>query len=65
MSTPRWVLIVRAAELTGYTVNAIEHKVKNGTWTQGRIWRKARDGRIFINIEEVDKWVESTPQAAA
>ncbi len=33
--------------------------------TQGRIWRKARDGRIFINIEEVDKWVESAPQEVA
>lgn len=65
MSTPRWVLIPKAAELLGYSKTAIEHKVKNGTWAQGRIWRKARDGRIFINIEEVDKWVESAPQQAA
>ena len=34
-------------------------------WSQGRMWRKARDGRIFINIEEVDKWVEQSPQEAA
>jgi hypothetical protein len=65
MTTPRWVLIPKAAELYGYSKIAIEHKVKNGTWAQGRIWRKARDGRIFINIEEVDRWVESTPQSAA
>ncbi|QMV65154.1 excisionase [Pseudomonas berkeleyensis] len=65
MSTPRWVLIPKAAELLGYTVNAIEHKVKSGMWSQGRMWRKARDGRIFINIEEVDKWVEQSPQEAA
>lgn len=65
MATPRWVLIVRAAELTGYSENAIRHKVKGGTWAQGRIWMKAKDGRIFINLEEVDRWVESTPQEAA
>lgn len=65
MSAPRWVLIPKAAELLGYSRAAIEHKVKNGTWSQGRIWRKARDRRIFINIEEVDKWVESAPQEAA
>ncbi|EZN58087.1 hypothetical protein AJ75_01993 [Pseudomonas aeruginosa BWH035] len=51
--------------MLGYSRTAIEHKVKNGTWSQGRIWRKARDGRIFINIEEVDKWVEQSPQEAA
>lgn len=65
MSTPRWVLIPKAAEMLGYSVNTIEHKVKNGMWSQGRMWRKARDGRIFINIEEVDKWVEQSPQEAA
>lgn len=59
----KWVLINRAASLTGYTENAIRHMVKNGTWAQGRIWRKVA-GRIFINMEEVEKWVESSPQLA-
>ncbi|MGB9088139.1 MAG: excisionase [Pseudomonas farsensis] len=64
MNTPRWVLINRAAELTGYSEDAIRHKVKNGTWAQGRIWRKAPDGRITINIAEYDKWAESAAQVA-
>lgn len=59
MSRPRWVLVNRAAELIGYSENAIRHKVKDGTWPEGRIWKRARDGRIFINIEEVDRWVEA------
>jgi hypothetical protein len=58
------VLINRAAELTGYSEDAIRHKVKNGTWAQGRIWRKAPDGRITINISEYDKWAESASQVA-
>lgn len=65
MATPRWVLIKRAAELTGYSEDAIRHKIKGGVWTQGRIWMKARDSRIFINLEELDRWVESSPQEAA
>ncbi|MCR8959868.1 hypothetical protein M0765_019645 [Variovorax sp. S2] len=36
----RWVLIKRLAEITGYSEDAVRHKVKNGTWVQGRIWRK-------------------------
>lgn len=65
MSNPRWVTIKRAAELTGYTEDAIRHKVKDGTWPQGRIWRKAPDNRICINLQEVDQWIESSPQEAA
>jgi hypothetical protein len=58
-------MIKRAAELTGYSEDAIRHKIKNGTWAQGRIWRYAPDGRVSINLEEVDRWVESAPQQAA
>ena len=66
MSNPsRWVLINRLAEITGYSEDAVRHKVKNGTWLQGRIWRKAPDGRIFVNVEEFERWVESGRQLAA
>lgn len=65
MSTVRWVTINRAAELTGYTVDAIKHKVKGGVWAQGKQWRKAPDGRILINLEEFNRWAESAPQEAA
>ena len=41
------------------------HKVKNGTWVQGRVWRKAPDGRIFVNIYEFERWVESDQQPTA
>ena len=50
----QWVLIKRFAEITGYSENAVRHKVKNGTWMEGRIWRKAPDGRIFVNVVEFD-----------
>ncbi len=55
---PRWVLINRAAELIGYSEDAIRHMVKNGTWAEGRVWKK-RGGRVFINIEEFDRWVDA------
>jgi len=64
-SPNRWVLIKRLAEITGYSEDAIRLKVKNGTWVQGRIWRKAPDGRIFINLDEFERWVESDIRLAA
>jgi|GEM_PF-370074 len=66
MSNPsQWVLVKRFAEVTGYSENAVRHKVKNGTWIQGRIWRKAPDGRIFLNVSEFERWVESEARATS
>lgn len=59
------LLVKRFAEVTGYSENAVRHKVKNGTWVQGRLWRKAPDGRVFIHLGEFERWVESNRQLAA
>ena len=61
----QWVLIKRFAEITGYSENAVRHKVKNGTWIEGRLWRKAPDGRIFVNVAEFERWVESETHVTA
>lgn len=55
----QWVLIKRFAEITGYSENAVRHKIKGGIWIEGRVWRRAPDGRIFVNLGEFERWVES------
>lgn len=64
-SASQWVLIKRFAEITGYSENAVRHKIKGGVWIEGRIWRRAPDGRIFVNIVEFERWVESEARVAA
>lgn len=59
MTTPGYVLIPKAAELTGYSRKAIERKIERGQWREGIEWRKAPDGHRMINLEGVRKWVES------
>ena len=54
-----WVLISLAAEIFGYTEEAIRNKIKKGVWTRGIHWRKAPDNRIFINVGAVERWIES------
>ncbi|APX94287.1 excisionase [Halomonas sp. 1513] len=61
MAQNKWVLRNKLSELYGYSLSAIDHKRKDGTWPEGRIWRKAPDGRIFYNVEALDRWVESGP----
>jgi hypothetical protein len=56
----KWVTIKRFAELSGYSEEAVRAKTKKGVWKYKVHFRKAPDGRILINIEEVEKWIENT-----
>ena len=53
----RYVLIKKAAELLGYTPTAIEGKIAQSVWLEGEHYVKAPDGRVFIDLEEVERWI--------
>jgi len=55
----RYVLLPLAALVTGYTVKAMERKIERGDWVEGKVWRRAPDGRILIDLLGYQKWVES------
>jgi hypothetical protein len=55
----RYVLLPLAALVTGYTVKAMERKIERGDWLEGKVWRRAPDGRILIDLFGYQKWVES------
>jgi hypothetical protein len=51
------VLLKKAAEIKGTTPKAIERKIDKGRWIEGIHWHKDPDGRRWIDLDEVDKWV--------
>ena len=55
----RYVLLGLAALVTGYSVKAMEKKIERGDWVEGKVWRRAPDGRILIDMIGYQKWVES------
>ena len=55
----RYVTVKKASELTGYTENAIRTKIRDGVWLERRLWLKAPDGRVLIDMEGYERWVES------
>jgi hypothetical protein len=57
------VLLPLATLLTGYSVKAMERKIERGDWQEGKVWRRAPDGRIVIDVLGYQRWVES-PSAA-
>jgi hypothetical protein len=58
VATARYVLPALAQILTGYTVKAMERKIERGDWAEGKVWVRAPDGRILIDIVGYHKWVE-------
>lgn len=57
----RYVTIPLAAACTGLTEKAIRQKIHEGVWIEGREYRRAPDGRIYIDLPSVELWVEQGP----
>jgi hypothetical protein len=53
-----FVTIKKLADLTGYTTRAIQSKLYEGVWQEGRHYRKAPDGRVHISLKAYSAWVE-------
>jgi hypothetical protein len=54
----RYVLLQLATALTGYSVKAMERKIERGDWLEGKLWKRAPDGRIMVDLTGYQKWVE-------
>ena len=54
----QYVVINRAAELTGLSPKAIRRKIESGVWLQNVLWKKAPDGRIYIDLKGFERWCE-------
>lgn len=55
----RYVLPKLFELLTGYTPKAVERKIQDGVWREGREFKRAPDGRILVDREGFRRWVES------
>jgi hypothetical protein len=56
---PRYIRLKKYEEISGVTQEAFRGKIKRSQLIQGRHYRKAPDGSIFVDWQEMDSWVES------
>jgi len=56
-----WVLDKKACEELGLTKGQIKSKVQRGIWTRGQHFL-VEDRQTWINLEEVQKWVQGNCQ---
>lgn len=54
----KWVKLKRYCELTGDTSNAVHARRQKGVWLDDKHTKLAPDGKLWVNIEETEKWVE-------
>lgn len=54
----RYVTIEKFEALSGYTEKAVRAKITRGIWLQDRVFRKAPDGRILIDLDGYARWAE-------
>lgn len=54
----KYVLISKFAADSGYTVKAVERMIERGVWVEGVHYRRAPNGRIHVNTEVYELWVE-------
>ena len=52
-----WVKLEKYTELTGDSMDSVQSRRKAGKWLDGNQC-KVVDGRIWINLQAVDNWVE-------
>lgn len=54
-----WVKLKKYCELSGDTTDAVHAKRRKGIWLDEKQCRLAPDGNLWINLMEVEKWVQN------
>ena len=54
----KWVKLKKYCEESGETKDAVHSKRRKGQFVDGIHTKIAADGNLWVNIEEVEKWVE-------
>lgn len=58
--TPSWVTLRHYCARTGDTRDAVHARRKKGQWQDGVQCRLSPNRRLWINMEEVNRWVENS-----
>lgn len=60
-----WIRLAKYCELSGDSSDAVHARRRKRQWTDGLHCRVGPDGNLWVNPEEVNKWVEGLHQLSA
>lgn len=55
----KWVRLKKYCELSGDTPDAVHARRKRGIWLDHSQCQIGPDGKLWINLEEVEQWIEN------
>ncbi|SEA76364.1 excisionase [Variovorax sp. YR216] len=61
VNAARFVTVELAGTITGLGSNAVRKRIERGIWLEDVHWRRAHDGRIWIDMKAVERWIEQSP----
>lgn len=53
---PDWIRASKYDELTGMTIDSLKYWRSKGELAEGIHWTIGRDGRLWVNWHEMQKW---------
>lgn len=56
-----WKTLDKFSQESGMTKESIRALKKKGQWRERIHWKKAPNGRIFINVIAVERWIQGLP----
>lgn len=60
----RWVRLAIYCQLSGDSADAVHARRRKRQWLDGVHCRVGPDGNLWVNPEEVNRWIEQPAQAA-
>ncbi len=60
----RWLRLARYCETTGDTPDAVHARRRKRQWKDGVHCRVGPDGNLWVNPEEVNRWIEGLPPSS-
>lgn len=57
----RYLTVSKFSSESGYSEAAVRSKIRDGVWLKSYVWRHAPDGRVLIDVEGYEAWVEQGP----
>lgn len=54
----KWIKLKKYCELTGDTPASVHARRHKGKWIDGKQTIIAPDGKLWVNTEETEKWIE-------
>ena len=54
-----WIRLKKYCEISGDTADAVRWRRKSGVWADGKHSKLGPDKKIWVNIKEVEKWVQN------